>query len=136
MHRSLISSGDFLDKLITLYPSAQHSRIETECFGPGFFFVLSPRQDCIISQALLHSAFLSLSTATGNQSGTCLMMPPVAVCAKYDWQVAVRVYACCQYIAICTRIHPSLWVLYLLTTITKLTLATSNLEEHVFYSIW
>lgn len=129
MHRSLISSGDFLDKLITLYPSAQHSQIETE----WFFFLSKARLHHISSSA----AFCFFVVVNSNrQSKWYWPYDAACSCAKYDRQVAVRVYACCQYIAICTRIHPSLWVLYLLTTITKLMLATSILEEHVFYSIW
>lgn len=77
------------------------TRIKTNRLGGMDFRAVIGSDRCELC-----AAFLWLSTATGNQACTWLTMQPVAVSAKCDRQVALRVYSCCQslqtfYISVC-----------------------------------
>ncbi len=113
MHRLLISSSDLLERLIALYPSKAMTAITTQPRDSNRALADFEHRHGMRSMALLCAAFLWLSTATGNQACTWLTMQPVAVSAKCDRQVAVRVYSCCQLLwnlfHLCLCKFPPLW---------------------------
>ncbi|CAB1419079.1 unnamed protein product [Pleuronectes platessa] len=84
MHRLLISSSDLLDKLITLYPSTARGDAPsaTDDSNSSLANLEKPRVTRGQITGSLCAAFVSLSTATGDQARTWLPTQPGAVSAK------------------------------------------------------